>query len=509
MSFAVTGIPSTIRAPGAWAEILLAQGVTSAPAGRREALYVGAMTSSGSATANQVYEIGDESQAIDLFGAGSPLHRAIRMHIKANPTGRVYGCPYAASSSGTPAAATATITATVTTLTAGGTAVFNVCGEEISLSWTTDSTATTIGEDLEGKINSLTHLPLTASNSTGTVTLTSKIAGASQNSIYRIRVKEYTTGVGLTLATSASTLGSGADGSTTEATNITSALTALTGSRYYYMGLTSPTQAHVALLKAHIATKSEPNPGLRSVGVVGAVGSLSATQTISTAQNHFRTRLVWQKNSEHDPAELVGNWLAVMQKREETNSRFNFDDYSEADWFIKPVFAASDRLDLDDIDDAVTDGITPINSNSGRSWIAMSVNTQSKDSAGNLDDFRAAETHRTSVLDEVMDTILINDRLTFKDFALMDDPLNADGTIDVNATIPPRTLTPSRYKSWLFSQLNQFFEQGKLQRKNEWVDGAAVRIDPQNNGRLQNRLSGRVIDLKHQVTFRISETTPN
>src|SRR5690606_5137947 len=117
-----------------------------------------------------------------------------------------------------------------------------------------------IGEDREGKINSLTHLPLTASNSTGTVTLTSKIAGASQNSIYRIRVKEYTTGVGLTLAASAATLGSGADGSTTEATNITSALTALTGSRYYYMGLTSPPQAHVALLKAHIATKSEPNP---------------------------------------------------------------------------------------------------------------------------------------------------------------------------------------------------------------------------------------------------------
>ena len=236
---------------------------------------------------------------------------------------------------------------------------------------------------------------------------------------------------------------------------------------------------------------------------------MSATQTIATGLNFERIQLVWQKNSDHDPAQLVGNTIGVRQKREAVDAAYNFDNYVEADWLIRPAYDAADHPDADDLNDAVTDGITPIGSTQVQSRIIMSVNTRSKDSTGALDDFRAAETHRVSVMDLFADTVLTRHQLTYSSFKQMDDVYNDNGTVDVNARIPANVITPSRWKAWYLGIINEFIELGLLQRQAEWRESTDVRIDPLNSSRLQVRSSGRVIDQAHQLTVRLSETTPN
>jgi phage tail sheath gpL-like len=510
VTFSITGLPSSFRAPFIAAEIILGQGASNAPSGARSACYVGPRLASGAtAVSGTTYEIGSEQEAAAYFGAGSPLHRAIRKHILANPGGKVYGNSHLPSSGGSPAYANEDFVITGPATATGQAAVY-VCGEEISFGWVSGDTATNIGDVLEAKINALTHLPVTASNSSGTVTVTAKIYGASQNDVHRIRVSSVTSGTGVGVTATAALLTGGVDGTTTELSLFTTALTTIAAVRYYYVGATTNVSGFVSALKTHIASKSEPNPGLTSVGLVAFTGSLSSAQTLAIAQNHERINLVWQRNSDHSPDELLGNYLAIRQKREAVMSRWNFDNYggSFGDWFIKAAPTQSDWPDLDDQNDAITDGVTPICSTPTGSYVAMSVSTRSKDATGLLDDWRASDTHRVSVLDEVADTVKLNHALTYQNFAQMDNPTLADGSTDVNALVPPLVLVPYRYKSWFLGQLDQFFD-GRLQKPSEWAAATICRIDPQNVGRMQVKTAGRVVDLAHQVSFRISETTPN
>ena len=64
----------------------------------------------------------------------------------------------------------------------------DTCGETFSFALVTGDTATVVGDNAAAAINSRTWLPFTASNSSGTVTLTAKVGGAIMNSI-RIRAR--------------------------------------------------------------------------------------------------------------------------------------------------------------------------------------------------------------------------------------------------------------------------------------------------------------------------------
>lgn len=507
---AITGYPSDWRAPFTAAEIKLGQGPSTASVGAREALYVGPMTASGIATAGQVYPIKTEADAVSLAGPGSPVHRSVQTHLKLNKTGKVNVLLYAASSGAGAVAATNTVTVSLSgsNPTASGTITLAVCEDIIEVRFSTSSTATTIGDDIEAKINAKTQLPFTASNDAGVVTNQAKIAGASQNSIYRVQLISLTAGTGVSVALSAATLGDGVDGATTENANQVAALAGIEASRYYYMGSTSPVAADVSSFAAHIVTKSEPNPGLRTRGFFGFVGAQSALTAIAIARNTERLSVAWQLNSDHCPAQLCAALLAAHQLTEQTDKAASLDGYSPPNWPIKPARSQADWSTGDDVNDAITDGITPIVSNQYRSFIAMAVTTRSKDSTGALDDFRATEPHRVSVMDEFADVLVQRDQLTYARFKLRDDKRLADGTIDQSQEIPPRTLVPSIHQSWVAGIIGEFVTAGLFQREEDWLESLQDQIDPENVSRLQVGVSGRVVDLKHQTSFLLSETTP-
>lgn len=518
---AIQGYPSNWRAPFTAVELRFGQGASIATAPGRHACYVAPITSSGTWTAGTVYEIKTEKEAIDGAGPGSMLHRMVRMHLRANPRGRLYCLPYAASSGGG-GVATATGTMTITvpgSISASGQFRVYVSGELVACNFTTSSTPTTMGDDLAAKINAKTHLPYTAANVTGVVTLTAKIAGASQGDgtvgVHRFRI-EVDPGKGVTVAQSGAALGlgtgvAGVDGTTTELTNLTNALANVNTRRFYYMGFSVWSSADTAVIESHIATKSEASPGLRSTGWFGYTHTLAAGSTVAIARNAERTHMVWQKNSEHDPAELCANTVAVVQKYEATDSAYpGFDGYNGSDWFIKAAYSSADWPSETDLNDAVTDGMIPIVSNQAGSAIAMLVNTRSKDSGGTIDDFRACERHRVSVIDDLADTAVLRHQLRIANggFKLRADKLNSDGSIDVNQNIGPRVQTPSLFKAWFVGVLRDFVKAEKLQDLDAWVAATNCEIEANNVSRMSTRTAGRTVDIMHQAEFLISETTP-
>jgi phage tail sheath gpL-like len=520
--YPVTGIPSSYRGPITAGEILLGQGPSAAPAPGRSAVYVGAMTSAGTWTPGQLYLVTSESDAILGAGNGSPLHRMIRKHLRVNPNSTVWAAPYAASSGAGAVSADGTITFSLSSgsnPSGNGQATLTVCGVQFTSFYNTSSTPTTIAADLVGKVNAATYLPVTASNVAGALKLTAKIAGASQGDgvLGIIRFRAVVTASTLVVATptgAALGLGTGTpgvDGATSEATNLAAALSALANVRHYYMGFAVWSGTLLAAIQTHVTNKSLPSPGLRSAAFYPNTDTISNATTRAVALNFERMYMAWQKNSEHDGAELAAWLLANTQKFEAIDPAYaGFDGLSDAE--ILPVYSPSDFASATDLDTAARNGICAIQSTSTRAYLSMHVSNRSKDSTGTLDDFRATERHRVSAMDDLLDTLIVrwNQRKSNGGMKIADDPRNTDGTINRNGygDLPQRTNTPEMAKKWALDIVREKVRAGTLQRLADWIAGSDCKIDPNNVSRFEFSLAGRTIDIAHQATFRLSETTP-
>ncbi len=518
MSFDITGVPSSYRAPITALELVLGQGASNAPAGRRPAVYVAKMLATGTATAGVRYDITSESQAKSLFGAGSEAHRICRKHIAVNPGGYLAVVPYAASSGGG-GLVTATISVVFglssgTNPTGTGQVVIDVCGDEVVVGFNTTSTPTTMGADFEAKVLALaaSHAPVTAgSNSTGTVPVNARYGGASQNSVHRITVVSISAGFNVTCLVGGSTtalLASGVDGTPTELANMQAALTTLTASDDYYHATPVTTGTFVAEITTLVTNKSLPASGKRSVGLYVGTAAIATITTIANTQNNYRMRCAWMRNTSHSPDEVLATVVAAMQKEEEATARKNFKDYSLG-VHLKPVRDQASWPTPAEVNEAMNDGIITLISSANGVRMAAGITNSSKTSTG-TDDFRANLSHRVSIMDYVADIINRNHNLTFTDFIVVDDPRNSDGTVNLNAidAFDPRTTCPFLFKKWFFGQLNQFFP-GLLQGQPDWEASTQVRVDPANNSRIQTTASGRTVDVHLQSTFKLNETTAN
>lgn len=509
----ITGIDATWRVPNVYAELLFGQGPATASAGVREVCFVMPKISTGTWTAATLYRVNSEKDADDGGGSGSPIHRAIRKFLLANKNAKVWALPVAETSGGSPVAATAVLTI-ATTATGTGTLTATVAGEDCSFTFLSGATATQIGDGIVAAINAKTWLPCTAANVTGTVTLTAKLKGTSQGTatipVIRVRAT-ITSGVGTTASFGGAFLGTGvtgAEGTTTEAANTLTALNAIVAVKKYYLVSSAIDATTLGHFKTHVSTKAEPRQGIFSVSISAYMGTLANVTTLATGLNFHAHQVVWQPNSEHDAAELAGNMAAIRQKREQTDSAFNFAGYSEADWLILPAYSSADWPDADDINDAINDGITAISSRDGGSSVVMSVNTRSKNSAGTVDDFRACETHRVSVAHEFVEEMVVNTKLNSIGKKLLDDERLANGNVNPNQRVIPGVIRPSYLRKPVFQQLDDYEAAGKLQ--NIAASKASLRAikSPANASRVESSLDLHTIDHCHQVTVRVAEVSP-
>lgn len=505
----ITGVAQDYRTPGAYAEILFAQGASTQGAPAREVVLAMPMLSTGSWTSATLYRINSEKDASDGAGVGSPLHRAARLFLQANKDAKLWGLPVAETSGGSPIAATGTVTYT-TTATGRGTATVTICGEVCSFTFLANDSVTTIAAGMKAAINAKTWLPVTADNSSGILTITAKLKGTSQGtaSVGVIRYRAaISSGVGTTVATSGSFLGSGAagvEGSTTEAANLATALAVIATTRKYYVVISGYETANLSNLASHVSTKSEPRRGLRSVGIAAYTGSLATGQTLAIARNYERLRLIQQINSEHDCAELAAQYAAILQKHENTDTAFNFNGYRQSDWLILPVYSDADRPSGDDQNDAINDGISIVATDDSGAYLVQSCCTRSKNSGGTVDDFRATQSRVVSVTDEFVDEALINfvNNHGAKKFA--DDERLSDGSVNTNQRQIRSVVRPSQVGKEISKQMDDYEAVAKLQ--NVATTKQSIRT-VKTGGRLECSFDLEVINWMDQFTARVAETS--
>ena len=134
------------------------------------------------ATADEIGKLtilSSEEDAARIGGNGSMLHSMMRTWRKNDPLGEVWCVPCQVSE-GTAASGTIAITGTATE---AGMLYVYIGAELVPVTVSNGMTATDLGDALETAINEDVTLPVTAENTTGTVTLTSKFKGVAGNDI--------------------------------------------------------------------------------------------------------------------------------------------------------------------------------------------------------------------------------------------------------------------------------------------------------------------------------------
>ena len=506
----LTGISESFRTPGNYAEIVFAQGPSSAAAGERQVVFVMPMISTGTWTSGTLYSVENDNVAETGGGVGSPIHRGIRKFLRINKDARVFALPVAETTGGTPVAATSVLTI-ATASTGVGTISVTIAGVTAEYTFAASEDATTIGDGIEAAINDKTELPCAAANAAGTVTVTAKLKGISQGTaalgVIRTRV-EITSGVGTTASFGGAFLGSGvagAEGTTTEGANVTTALTAIDSVRKYYIATSANDATSLGLFKTHVITKSEPKRGLRSRFIAGYTGSLATCQTLATGLNYVRAQICWQLNSEHDSAELAGALAAILQKKEGLSWSYNFNGESMSPHLL-PAFSTSDWPDGDDFEDAIIDGITSISSSDSGTNIVHSVTTESKNAAGTLNDSRASRTVKVSVADAFTDDLLVRFGLNLGQKRFKDDELLPNGQVNPNQQQAPGVVRPSNITP-IITQLVDDYADEHLQEIDAIKESISSVKSPTNPGRAVMGMNLHVIDWLDQITNRVAEVS--
>ncbi len=507
LAIPITGIGPEWRKPGGYAEILYNQGPASAYAPGREVVLVMPMSSGGGWTTNTLYQVTSDAQASAGAGPGSPLHRGLRKFLQVNKSAKLWALPYAASSGGSPTSATGTCVI-ATTPTAAGTVTLYICGEACSARSTPTDTPTTIGANLALSVNGKPWLPVTAANVSGTVTLTAKIAGASQGTATLKAIglhSEITAGTSTTVTTSThiGAVAAGSDGTTTESANLTTALAVIDSVRKYYVGVSVIDATGIGALKTHIVNKSSPRRGLRSRGFAFYPGSQSNGQTLAIGLNYERVSVAFMPNPDNDPAEMVGAMTAIFQLKESVHSAWNFDGYS-LNGIINPQFSTADWLTAENQNDAINAGLMPLSSTDTGVSLVMATTTHSKDSTGTYNDPRSLEPHRVSVTDEFVDEEMVEYALNFASKRLADDTRLANGKVDPKQNEIPGVVRPSLFRKHIEARVDAFFELGKLQ--NAAASKASLQVI-KTGSRLECGLDLNSIDLLHQATYRVAEVS--
>ena len=192
-----TQIPANLRLPGAYIEFDASLAGLAQASFKR--LVIGQRLASGTVAAATPTRVTSAAQAEEYFGRGSMLAAMLGHVMAIDPWTETWAIALDDNPAG--AAATGSIALTGPA-TASGTLNLYIAGRRVQAGVASGDAAATIATNLAAAINADTTLPVTASATTGTVTLTARHAGEAGNGI-DIRLNYYgeatPAGVGATI----------------------------------------------------------------------------------------------------------------------------------------------------------------------------------------------------------------------------------------------------------------------------------------------------------------------
>lgn len=503
-SIVLTGLAASDPVPGQYLQIDFAQGQASLGSATYGALIIATKSSAGSATAGTVIysqtsnpPLATESDAIALFGAGSPAHRMWRRFVAVNKTTPV-SVICAAESAG--AAATGTITYATNASAAGVTRVY--VGEEfVERSVSSGDTPTVTAAAVVALINAQTHWPVTASNLSGVITITWKVAGPQGNwGRYSATI---TGGIGTTVTPAAQTFMTG--GTTLQ--SYTTVLSTILPYRYYYIiaeeSAVAGSSANFTALSTQVNSQALPITGIRQRCFTGTVDTLANAITSATGLNSARAEVIWSQNNDRTPEGLAATVAGIYALEEQgLNFRCNFSGYgndatTSVIWNVKAPLSGTAPTRADFVS-ALNNGVTPIGVNaSGTTYLVKRVTSRSLNGA--VSDYRIRDAHKVTVLDKFGDDAQAKATLQFSGKKIGNDVAQGQRTPG------PDVVTPAVYKASLIKLLRDYEELDLLENVDATIAAMVVQRETSPTTRLSARVPADVIDIFDQSANLISQ----
>lgn len=495
----LTGLAANDPVPGEYVEVAFAQGPASLATGTDKVLFMGGMLSSGVGSASVVYgpdsavPMTSADDAALLFGLGSELHRQIKRFMEINKTTPVYAIAIAEGSS--PSAATGTITV-ATTATGPGTLRIFIGDEFCDVGFTTGDTPTVIAAAAVVQINAKSHWPVTAANSAGVITITTKQKGLRANlTRYFARMIPFT-GSGSTVTPVASTLVTGG----TVSDDNTAALAVVVAQKFYYIVPAAVDSTQLARLLAQVTSQALPVNGIRQRIVWGSTDSLANTITIVDALNSARGEVAWQLDGDVPGPELAAMLTAAYMLYEAPSvPRLNFNFYGQADgepWGLRAPLAGTVPT-RSQVSAALSAGVSPIGVQGPNAYLVKRVTNRYK--LGAIVDYRIREPHKVLISDRYADSLITKAALQMRGKQIGDDPIKNQPTPG------PNVVTPRVVKAMINGLTDNYGGNDLLQNVPEIKANTIVLRDTNNRQRMGARVPLQPIDILDQIAFRVDQ----
>ncbi len=501
-SIVLTGLAANDPVPGAYLQVSFAQGDASGSGSDTEVLLMGNPTSSGSATLDtEVYgpdslvPLQTEQDAIDLFGAGSELHRMFRRFTKVNRSTTVRAIAVTPSA-GTAASGAITLT---TAAAADGNVRIWICDEFVDVAVASGAAFDTTAAAMVTAINAQTHWPVTAAYATPVLTVTAKVKGPRGNSIRMQVIKSSGLGTTFSAFTTDTELASGA----TADSNV-AALATIASSKYYYIVSAAGDATQFGALCTQVNALAAPTVGLRQRAIAGAIGTLAATTTIATGINKARAEIVWQEKSLFPEAELAANQAAIITLFEvKPNPKTNFANFGQdavtGDFWVVPAPRLKSAWpSRTSIKSALNNGFSPVGVQSnGSSYLVNRITTRSLN--GSTNDYRIRDAHKVSVCDFFGEDLISKTVLQFGGKRLMDDPAKGQR--------PPGgdVVTPTIYRGAILGLLDLYDSNDLLDNVALIKAGLVVQRETSPTTRISARIPLRVVDNAFQFSLALDQ----
>lgn len=499
-SVVLTGLGANYLTPGNYLELLFAQGPATGSFSPREILFLGNATTVGTATRDTVIYGPDspvpfqtEQDAINLFGAGSEVHRAFRDVAKINPS-TTFRAIAVTESVGT--AATATITF-ATTATSSGNVRFYFDGLPYDTGFASGDTPTVIAANFIATLNAATWLPFTAGAAAGVVTLTAKLKGPRGNDLrwgILITANAGTTVTGT--VDQAFTSGATADSNT-------AALGTILAGRYYYIISAASDATQLGALCTQVGLQAQPVNGIRQRVFAGSIDTLANAITVATGINNPRADIIWSQSSQHSPYQLAARAAAFVSLFENSGDspRCNFagfgsDAATQAYWTIQASRSTSAYPTKTAIESALHNGLSPVGCNAnGSTYLVNLITTRSL--SGSTQDLRITAHHKVTVCDFLGDDWVAICNLQYSGKKIANDPPKG-------APPPaPDVATPTLMRGSFFSLLNRYANNTLIENVPTIKAGTIVQRETSPTTRMSIQCPLDVVDILLQTATQI------
>jgi phage tail sheath gpL-like len=469
-------IPTSFRVPFMSVQIdptKASQGPSILP---YEALLIGSMRSTGSATASVLVRVTSVAQARTLFGAGSQLHLMVRAFFENNKVIPLYCIPLADHASGVAATKTLTYSGTATE---DGTFYLYVGGKRIAVAVSSGDAATAVASAANAAFALIQDLPMGSGVSSAVQTLTALNDGVEGNDIdVRFNYNEtekFPSGISCAIAT-------GTSGATNP--DITSAITAMGDRWFQIICMAYQDTTNVGLLEDELEDRFgelRQIPGQAYIAINKTVGN---AVTYGEARNSPHLRICDFYGIPWTTFEWASAWCAVESLSAQEDPALPLFNQRIRGLGALPPAHSAQRI-ITENDQLLHAGISTFKSEGGKLYIQRSITAYQTNAAGASDEsYLEAETMFTLMF--MRYDVVTQFKIAFPRAKLADDSIKLKAT--------GKIVTPSVAKSKLIQIARGWEEKGLLENVEQFINNLSVSRNTSDRNRLDCTLSPDVVN---------------